>query len=273
MRRKTNAFAPWRRRLHEVIFEADTVAGKAFDVALLVVILMSTVVAMLESVQDIDSRFHHALWVAEWVFTLLFTVEYVLRLVCVRQPLSYALSFFGLVDFLAVLPTYLSLFIPGSQALVVIRTLRLLRVFLIFKMTRYMQEARNLLRVLRQSAAKITVFLAAVLIVVTIMGSVMYLVEGRQQGFTSIPQSTYWAIVTLTTVGFGDVAPATALGKALAAVLMVLGYSLIIVPMGIVGAGLTRTGKGSINTQSCTNCSLGGHESDSKYCRHCGATL
>ncbi len=265
--------APWRERLHEIIFEADTPAGKAFDVALLVGILLSVVSVCLESVGSIDTKYHGPLLTAEWVFTGLFSVEYVLRLLCTRRPHRYALSFFGIIDLLAVLPTWLSLFMPGAHHLLVIRALRLLRVFRIFKLGRYLTEAAELRRAVWASRAKIIVFITCIVIIVVIMGSAMHLIEGSDKGFSSIPQSMYWAIVTMTTVGYGDVAPETPLGKLVAAIVMILGYSFIIVPTGIITAELTRGHARPVSTQVCRECSREGHDVDAKCCKFCGAEL
>jgi len=263
---------PWQRKLHTVIFEAETPAGKLFDVLLLVAILVSVMAVILESVASIDARFHTPLWTAEWGFTVLFTVEYVLRLLCVRRPGRYAMSFFGVVDVLAIIPTYLSLLIPGAQGLLVIRALRLLRVFRIFKLGRYLGEAEALMQGLILSRAKITVFFTTVLISVTIMGSVMHLVEGPDSGFKDIPHGIYWAIVTMTTVGFGDVTPVTGLGKFIASVMMVFGYSLIIIPTGIISAEIAA-GRRSVSTEACPHCMRVGHDSKAKYCDRCGGSL
>jgi voltage-gated potassium channel len=265
--------APWRQRLHEIIFEADTPAGKAFDVALLVAILLSVLSVSLETVEGVDTRYHGLLMTAEWLFTILFTIEYVLRLICVRKPRRYALSFYGIIDLLAILPTYLSVLVPGAQQFMVIRALRLLRAFRIFKLGRYLTEATALREAIWASRAKITVFLASILIIVLIMGAAMHLIEGERPGFHSIPQSMYWAIVTMTTVGYGDVAPVTPLGKALSAVVMVLGYSFIIVPTGIVSAELAVAGMKPVSTQACPDCSLEGHDVNAKHCKFCGAVL
>ncbi|MHC4082422.1 MAG: ion transporter [Planctomycetota bacterium] len=265
--------APWRQRLHEIIFEADTPAGKAFDIALLIAILLSVLSVSLETVDDIDARYHPLLESVEWLFTILFTIEYVLRLICVRKPRRYALSFFGIIDLVAVLPTYLTLFIPGAQQFLVIRALRLLRVFRIFKLGRYLTEASALRQAIWASRAKVTVFLASILIIVLIMGAAMHLIEGEDAGFDSIPQAMYWAIVTMTTVGYGDVAPLTPLGKAVAAIVMVLGYSFIIVPTGIVSAELAVAGMRPVSTQACPDCSLEGHDINAKHCKFCGAEL
>jgi len=264
----------WRERLYEIIFEADTPAGKTFDVALLIAIVLSVATVMLESVESVDSNYHAQLLVLEWSFTLLFTVEYGLRMLCVRRPGAYAVSFFGVVDLLAILPTYLSYLLPGSQSLLVIRALRLLRVFRVFKLARFLSEATALRRALWASRAKVTVFLVTVLILVVILGSAMYLIEsGPGSGFTSIPQSMYWAIVTMTTVGYGDIAPTTVPGKMLAAVIMVLGYSLIIVPTGIVSAEIAQRSRQLPTTQVCPSCLAEGHDSDARHCKYCGTSL
>lgn len=265
--------AAWRRRLYTVIFEADTPGGKAFDVALLVAILASITVVCLDTVESVEARHGGLLFVGEWIFTGLFTIEYVLRLLSVRRPLRYATSFFGVVDLFAVLPTWLTLAGGGSQALLVVRSFRLLRAFRVFKLVRFLSEAGLLKGALLQSRAKITVFLSTVIVVVVVTGTALYVVESDQnEGFSSIPQSMYWAIVTLTTVGYGDVSPATPLGKALAAVLMLVGYSLIIVPTGILAAELGRAGR-PVSNRACAECTGDGHEPDAKHCKHCGATL
>lgn len=268
----------WRARLHEIIFEADTPAGKAFDVLLLIAILASIAVVMLDSVQDINGRYHDPLLAAEWTFTILFTIEYVLRFLCVGKPIRYALSFFGIVDLLAILPMYLLALFGGAPSLLVIRSLRLLRVFRVFKLARFLSEAAALRGAIWASRAKIAVFLTTVLIVVTVMGSAMYIIEydpdpAAQTGFTSIPQSMYWAIVTMTTVGYGDVAPTTALGKTVAALIMVLGYSLIIVPTGIISAEFAQAATKPVTTQACPECSREGHDADAQFCKFCGARM
>ena len=264
---------PWRERLHEVIFEAETPAGKAFDVALLLCIVASVVTVLLESVASIRAQHGPILRALEWGFTLLFTVEYVLRLACVRRPLRYALSFFGLVDLLAIVPTYLSFFVAGAQSLIVIRALRLLRIFRVLKLGHFVGEARMLRAALHASLRKITVFLGTVLTIVLIVGALMYLVEGETSGFTSIPQSMYWAIVTLTTVGYGDIAPQTILGKLLASVVMILGYGIIAVPTGIVTVELAHARRAPITTEACPDCGAGGHDSDAVFCKFCGGRL
>ena len=265
--------APWQERLHQIVFEADTPAGLAFDVALVVVILAATAVTMLETVPSLPASIHDALIAAEWVFTAVFTIEYGVRLLCVGRPLRYATSFYGLVDLLAVLPTYLSLLFPGSQSLLVIRALRLLRVFRVMKLTRYLSEARALGSALVESRPKIIVFLTTVAVTVTIVGAAMYLIEGPEHGFSSIPMSMYWAIVTMTTVGYGDISPETPLGRIVASALMVLGYALIIVPTGIVSAEMAQQMGRSFSSQCCPQCSREGHDADAQNCKWCGAQL
>ncbi len=267
------AAVAWRAHLHEVIFEADTPAGKAFDVALLVAILVSVTAVCLESMEAVRARFGIALRTAEWVLTCLFTIEYVLRLIAVQRPLRYARSFFGLVDLLAVIPTYLSIVVSGAQSLLVIRALRLLRVFRVLKLSHLLSEARELNAALRASRGKIIVFLAAVMIIVTILGAAMYVIEGESGGFDSIPRSIYWAVVTLTTVGFGDITPQTPLGQALSVVVMVLGYAIIAVPTGIVSTEIARTQARHISTRACPECGADGHDADAQFCKHCGARL
>jgi voltage-gated potassium channel len=262
-----------KTKLHEIIFEADTPAGKAFDIGLIFTILLSVLVVKLESVADIRQHYGPALWTLEWSFTIAFTLEYLLRLSCVDKPRRYAGSFYGVVDVLAILPTYVSLLFPGTHSLLVIRTTRILRVFRVFKLVQYWSEARTLARALRASHRKIVVFLYVVMILVIIIGAFMYLIEGEQHGFTSIPRSIYWAIVTLTTVGYGDIAPATALGQTLAAMVMILGYGIIAVPTGIVTAELARDAYKPFSTQACPACSAEGHDADAVYCKYCGAKL
>jgi voltage-gated potassium channel len=265
--------ASLRSRLHEIIFEADTPAGKAFDVALLVFIILSVVAVMLESTSTIAARYGPWLRTFEWVVTILFTIEYLLRLYSVGNPLRYARSFFGIVDLLAILPTYLSIFIPGAQTLLVIRALRLLRVFRVLKLAQFVGEASELRAALRASARKIIVFLGAVLTIVVIVGSMMYLIEGEANGFTSIPVSIYWAIVTMTTVGYGDIAPQTALGKILASAIMIMGYGIIAVPTGIVSVELAGVTRKKISTQACPQCGAEGHDADAVHCKYCGDEL
>lgn len=264
----------WRAKLHEIIFEADTLAGRTFDLVLILSITLSVVAVMLDSVASVNARWGDELYIAEWVFTILFTIEYILRIIAVKMPSRYIFSFFGLVDLLAILPTYVSILIPGSQYLLVIRILRVLRIFRVLKLATYLEEARTLTTALRNSSRKIAVFIFTVLALVVILGSLMYMIEGEQSGFTSIPQAVYWAIVTLTTVGYGDISPSTPLGKALSAFIMILGYGIIAVPTGIVTVELSRTGSGKIvTTTSCESCGGEGHDPDAVHCKHCGAEL
>jgi len=224
----------WRAKLHEIIYEADTPIGKLFDVILLIAILASIVLVMLESVESIDNKYHGLLDISEWIITILFSIEYIARIVVVKKPIKYITSFYGIIDLLSTIPKYLSLLLVGSHSLVAFRALRLLRVFRILKLTRYIGESTNFVRALKTSRAKIAVFLSFVLILCIILGTVMYLVESKESGFTSIPRSVYWAIVTLTTVGYGDIAPITPLGQFIASIIMIMGYGIIAVPTGIV---------------------------------------
>lgn len=264
----------WRQILFEVIFEADTPAGKWFDVALIVLILLSVVTVMLDSVAGIRDEHGGLLYGIEWCFTILFTAEYVLRLVCVGRPLRYAVSFFGIVDLLAILPMYLSLLVFGSRHLAVVRVLRVLRIFRVLKLGRLIKEAGVLRKALYASHRKILVFLFVVLTLVVIIGSLMHVIERGENGFTSIPRSVYWAIVTLTTVGYGDISPQTAPGQFLAAIVMILGYSIIAVPTGIVTVEWAQaSARHKLNTQACPSCSAEGHDSDAVHCKFCGAKL
>ncbi len=264
----------WRIILHQIIFEADTHAGKAFDIALILSILLSVLAVMLDSVDAVSQIYGDLLYSVEWFFTILFTLEYVFRLICTGRPTKYATSFFGIVDLLAVSPTYISLFFPGTHFLLAIRLLRILRIFRILKLAQYLGEADLLIKALRASRRKITVFLFAVLILVVIFGSMMYVIEGERHGFTSIPRSIYWAIVTLTTVGYGDISPKTSVGQALAAVIMIMGYGIIAVPTGIVTVEMSHAmDKKSITTQVCPECSGEGHDYDAVYCKFCGGKL
>jgi voltage-gated potassium channel len=268
------AIGGWREKIYEIIFEADTPMGKAFDVALLWAIIASVIAVCLDSVEYYQKHFHEALVVAEWIFTGLFTVEFVLRLVSVRQPLRYVFSFYGLVDLLAILPSYLSLLVPGSQHLLVIRILRLLRVFRVLKLGRYVSESQLLGTAIMNSRRKIIVFLFTVLTLVVVIGAAMYLIEGEEHGFSSIPRSMYWAIVTLTTVGYGDITPQTVIGQLLSSVLMILGYGIIAIPTGIVTAELTSvTHSGRVTTRTCPSCLSEGHRIDARFCSDCGGRL
>lgn len=270
------ARSPLRRRLYVVIFESDTPPGKAFDIVLIVTILLSVAVVMAESVGWARQRYRAELYAAEWCFTVLFTIEYVLRLYCVQRPLRYATSFFGVVDLLAIIPTYLSVLVPGAQYLLVVRMLRILRIFRVLKLVQYLNEANVLARALRNSRRKIEIFLFTVLTLVVILGSLMYLIEGEENGFTSIPRSIYWAIVTLTTVGYGDISPQTNLGQALSALIMITGYAIIAVPTGIVTAEITRASgrdRAAEMVRACPRCGATGHDEDARHCKFCGARL
>jgi voltage-gated potassium channel len=265
----------WRQRLHTVIFEADTPAGRAFDLVLIALIAVSVLVVIMATVGGLAPWVYDAFRAIEWTLTVLFTVEYALRLLAVRRPVVYAASFFGLVDLLAILPTWISLVFPGARVLMVVRVLRLLRVFRVLKLTSYLSEANTIGTALRASSRKISVFLFAVMAVVVIVGALMYVVEGPANGFTSIPVSMYWAVVTLTTVGYGDISPVTAIGRGLASLVMILGYGIIAVPTGIVTAELTQKTRVTpgTSTQSCGSCGLDAHADDARYCRKCGAAL
>jgi voltage-gated potassium channel len=263
----------WRKRLYEIIFEADTRAGKTFDIFLLLTIIASVITVMLDSVPSINARYGSQLVSLEWIFTALFTIEYLLRLVAVRNTLAYARSFFGLVDLVALIPTYLSLLIPGTQYLLVVRVLRLLRMFRILKLAEYLHEGTTLRRALWATRRKISVFLLTVVTVVIVIGALMYVVEGAEHGFTSIPLSVYWAVVTLTTVGYGDLSPQTPLGQALAVLVMLLGYGIIAVPTGIVTIELSRAAAPQVSRQVCDNCGAEGHDADARHCKYCGTAL
>lgn len=263
----------FRQRLHEIIFEADTPGGKLFDLLLIVSILLSVLIVMLDSVAGIHARHGELFYLFEWFFTLLFTVEYILRLSCIGRPSAYAVSFFGLVDLLSIVPTYLSLLLPGSQYLISIRILRILRVFRVLKLAQYVGEADHLLRALRASRRKITVFLFAVVSLVVTFGSLIYLVEGEKAGFTNLFEAYYYAIVTLSTVGYGDLTPVTPVGKFISSLLMILGYGIIAVPTGIVSVELAHARHLEISTQACPECASEGHDPDAAYCKHCGARL
>lgn len=262
--------------MHEVIFESDTPEGRAFDILLLIAIVLSVLAVTFESVQSIGATYAPTLHIIEWFFTGLFTVEYVLRLMCVRRPVRYALSFYGVVDLLAILPTFLGLFIPGAQSLMSIRILRLVRIFRIFKLAPYVGESRLLLTALKAARPKISVFLLFVATSVCTLGSLMYVVEGPGNGFSNIPAGIYWAIVTLTTVGYGDMAPGTPLGKVIASCIMVLGYGVLAVPTGIVTTEIafaSRAANRPVSNQACPTCSREGHDLDASHCKYCGAKL
>lgn len=265
----------WKHRLHEIIYEADTSEGKLFDVVLLIAILASIVLVMLESVESIDAKHHKALYIGEWIITILFTIEYILRIVSINKPSKYIFSLYGIIDFLSTIPLYLSFILVGSQGLVALRALRLLRVFRILKLGRYIGASNKLLLALKASKAKIAVFLFFVVIVCIILGTIMYMVEGSENGFTNIPKSIYWAIVTLTTVGFGDIAPQTPLGQLIASIIMILGYSIIAIPTGIVSSEMTKNDHkpDTTSTQSCPNCLKEKHKEKAVFCYNCGSIL
>lgn len=265
--------APWRLRLNDIIFGAESPAGKAFDVMLIVAILLSVTAVMLESVTFV--KLHYGTWLvgAEWFFTVAFTVEYGLRLMSVRHPMRYATSFYGVVDLLSIIPTYLSVLIPGINSLLVIRILRILRVFRVLKLFRYMNEAEMLVQALRSGRRKVLVFLYSVVTIVVVFGSIMYLIEGPANGYTSIPKSIYWAIVTLTTVGYGDISPSTPIGQFIASAVMITGYAIIAVPTGIYTAELANQIRIRRDARGCPGCGKTGHESDADYCRFCGEEL
>ena len=261
-----------RNKLYKIIFKSDTPAGKGFDVLLIISILLSVVVVMLDSVQYYNNKYGDILYIMEWIFTLLFTVEYFLRIYCINRPLIYMRSFFGIIDILSIIPTYISIFFPASRYLSIIRILRVLRIFRVLKLIFYIGEANILMDALVSARRKIIVFLFFIFTLATIIGSVMYLVEGEANGFTSIPRSIYWAIVTITTVGYGDISPQTALGQLLASFAMIIGYATIAVPTGIISAEYS-TMKQKFNNTVCPDCGNEDHEDDAKFCRTCGTTL
>lgn len=264
----------FRKKLHTIIYEADTKAGRFFDLALLVIILISVIAVMLESVASIKIRYGYELAVIEWIVTIFFTLEYIARLIAVKQPLKYALSFYGIIDLLATLPKYVGLLFPGTGFFIAIRAIRFLRIFRILKLTHFVGASNQLVIALRTSRAKIAVFLFCVLVICTILGTIMYMIEGPEHGFTSIPISIYWTIVTLTTVGFGDITPTTPLGQFVSVIIMILGYGIIAVPTGLVTAELMRGEKKvNLNTQVCPNCSADKHRDDAKFCYRCGHSL
>lgn len=263
----------WRQRMHSIIFEANTPAGRAFDVALIACIVVSVGVVMAESVASIDARWHRELALAELAFTILFTIEYILRLLSVRRPIAYATSFYGIIDLLAIAPTLLSLLFPGAQFFLTVRAVRLLRIFRILKLTEYLAEAGVILRALRASRRKIFVFLFAVVTLVVMIGALIYVVEGPEHGFDSILTSMYWAIVTLTTVGYGDLSPQTPLGKLFASLVMIGGYAIIAVPTGIVTSELTAARYQGQSRRACPTCGRHGHDDDAQHCKYCGSVL
>ncbi|MDE5424349.1 ion transporter [Ancylomarina sp. DW003] len=262
-----------KSKLYEIIFESDTKIGKLFDVLLLVIIVLSILLVILESVPSIERKYSLILKILEWSITIIFSLEYCMRIWIVSKPKTYILSFYGIIDFLSILPSYIGLFFVGTHGLMVIRALRLLRVFRILKLSRYTSGGAVIIRALKQSRYKISVFLFAVLTMVVIIGTIMYLIEGAENGFTSIPRGIYWAIVTLTTVGYGDISPSTALGQFIASFAMIIGYAIIAVPTGIVTAELSKPMRALPSGQVCENCLSEGHDVDDQYCRHCGEKL
>jgi len=264
----------WKERLHDTIFESNTPAGKTFDIALLIFILSSIIVVILDSIPSYHERYGNIFLIAEWTFTILFTLEYILRLVSVKSPLKYAFGFLGLIDLLTIVPMYLSFFIAGAPSLLVLRVLRLLRVFRIFKLTHFLSEMSFLGTALKSGAKKISIFMLVVLALVIILGSIMYMVEGRENGFRTIPESIYWAIVTITTVGYGDITPMSTAGKFIASVIMLIGYSIIAVPTGIITTEIAMRSRASkSNFQTCPGCGEESHNENAKFCMHCGEKL
>ncbi len=264
----------FKKRLYEIVFEADTPKGKAFDIALLVAILLSILLVMLESVKSINEKFGDIIFILEWVITFFFTIEYTLRILIVKKPSTYIFSFYGIIDLLSVLPSYIGLVFTGMSGLIVIRALRLLRVFRILKLNRYVSESKVIVTALKASRTKIGVFMYTVVMLVIIIGTIMYLVEGQESGFKSIPSGIYWAIVTLTTVGYGDIAPITPIGQLIASFVMILGYAIIAVPTGIVTSEFaTITKNKKITTLVCPNCLQEDHDHEAIYCKHCGTHL
>ena len=263
----------WRHRLHSIIYEADTFSGKLFDILLLIAILLSVLFVALESVTSINLAYNGFLNTAGWIVTVLFTIEYILRIICVKRPWRYVFSFYGVIDLISTLPKYLSLFFVGTHSLIALKSLRLLRVFRILKLTPYIGESNVLLQALKASRAKISVFIFGVFILCIIFGTLMYLIENEDSGFTSIPRSIYWCIVTLTTVGYGDIAPQSPIGQFLASLIMILGYGIIAVPTGIVTAEISRKIKIDTNTQVCPYCMENKHKEHAIYCHQCGKSL
>ena len=264
----------WKEKLHEIIYEADTPNGKLFDIILILVIIASIILVMLESVKSFDKDYHNFLNISEWIITILFTLEYIARIISIKKPRTYIFSFYGVIDLLATIPKYLSLIFVGTHALVALRALRLLRVFRILKLTRYLGASKTLAGALKASRIKIAVFLFVVLLLTVILGTIMYLVEGPKHGFSSIPYSMYWAIVTLTTVGYGDISPSTPLGQFIASIVMILGYGIIAIPTGIVTSEMTKPeAQINLNTLHCTYCGADKHLDNAEFCNKCGKKM
>lgn len=273
MTRKIN---PFKEKLHSIIFEVDTPAGRNYDIVLLIVILASVFVVLLESIPSLSRFYHNLFYTLEWVFTILFTIEYIIRIYCAREPKKYIFSFYGVIDLLAILPTYLSLIIANTQYLLIIRALRLLRVFRVLKLAQFLKESATIIRALEASSRRIMVFLFFILLMVVIFGSIMYLIEGGgNKQFDSIPRSIYWAIVTLTTVGYGDISPITTFGQIMASIVMILGYAVIAVPTGIVSSEMIKIAQETHYSKSlkCDNCKKTEHEIDAVFCKFCGKKL
>lgn len=263
----------WREKLHEIIFEADTKAGKGFDIGLIIVIIFSLILVMLDSVENLHQAYPVLFYTAEWVVTIVFTIEYIARILTTKKPLKYIFSFYGIVDLLSTLPLYLSLILVGNSPLITLRSLRLLRIFRILKVTKYIGEGNKLKDAIKTSVPKILIFVYSIIIISFIIGTIMYLVEGPENGYTSIPVGVYWTIVTMTTVGFGDIHPVTPLGQLIATFIMILGYGIIAVPTGIVSAEYTSNKTVKKNTQSCYNCGEDRHLDKAKVCHQCGYSL
>lgn len=265
----------WKNRLHEIIYESDTKAGKLFDVVLLIAILVSVLFVMLESVASFDMKYHRFLTISEWIITALFSIEYLLRIIAVQKPLKYIFSFYGIVDLLSTIPKYIVFFFIDSYHLAALRALRLLRIFRILKLARYISASNRLLITLKASKTKIAVFLLFVIIMCIILGTIMYLIEGTENGFTSIPRSVYWAVVTLTTVGYGDIAPHTPIGQFIASIVMILGYGIIVIPTGIISFEMAKDFDNEVqtNTQACKSCVAENHKDNANFCYKCGSKL
>jgi voltage-gated potassium channel len=264
----------WRLKLHEIVYESNTTSGKLFDITLLFLIVASILVVMFDSMSEYRAKYGQTFITLEWIFTILFTIEFILRLICIKRPIKYVFSFLGIIDLLAIIPAYLSLFFVGAQSLLVLRALRLLRIFRIFKLTHFLSEMEFLGTAIKGSLRKISIFMLIVVALVIILGSVMYLVENGENGFTSIPDSIYWAIVTITTVGYGDISPTTPVGKLVASIIMLLGYGIIAVPTGIVTTEMAIAARNKTHQHEvCPRCGKEGHDEDAKYCKQCGEKL
>jgi voltage-gated potassium channel len=271
---QTQTSKSWRSKIHSIVYESDTPAGKAFDISLLFLIVSSILVVMLDSIPSFHKKYGVILVTLEWGFTVVFSIEFILRLICIRRPLRYIFSFLGIIDLLSIVPTYIGLIYPGAQTLLVVRALRLLRIFRIFRLRHYVNEMQFLLGAVKGSARKISIFMMMVFTTVIILGSVMYLVERGQNGFTSIPDSIYWAIVTITTVGYGDISPVTPIGKFVASVIMLMGYGIIAVPTGIITTEMALAARRKNHSpEVCPNCGREGHEDDARFCKYCGSKL